>query len=79
MKKLFSILQLIGILVLLISGCKKGDVAGDFEAVGKGSYLTKVAIGNSIIDYANLANSKLDVTVKEYGSPVDKIKIYVNL
>ena len=78
MKKLFSILQLIGILVLLISGCKKGDVAGDFEAVGKGSYLTKVAIGNSIIDYANLANSKVDVTVKEYGSPVDKIKIYVS-
>ncbi|TAL42294.1 MAG: hypothetical protein EPN92_11730, partial [Chitinophagaceae bacterium] len=78
MKKIFLISAIIAIPLLLIIGCKKGDINGDFAAVGKGSYLTKVAIGNAIIDYANLANSKVDVTVKEYGSPVDKIKIWVS-
>lgn len=78
MKKIFLISTIIAIPLLLLIGCKKGDVAGDFAAVGKGSYLTKVAIGNGIIDYSNLANSKVDVTVKEYGSPVEKIKIWVS-
>lgn len=62
---------------MLFTGCKKGDVNGDFAAQGNGSYLTKVAVGNYIIDYSNLATSTVDVTVREYGSPVEKIKIYV--
>jgi len=62
----------------LVTGCKKGDINGDIAAVTIGSYVTEVARGNAIIDYANLATSKVDVTVKEYGQPVDKIKLFVS-
>jgi hypothetical protein len=78
MKKIFLILSAFSL--FLITGCKKdGGINGDISEVGIGSYVTKVAIGSNIIDFANLANSKVDVTVKEYGNPVDKIKIYVTL
>ena len=76
MKKIFSIITAATLLFLF--GCKKGDINGAFESQSTGSYVTKVAIGNAIINYANLAGSKVDVTVKEYGNPVDKIKIYVS-
>ena len=75
MKRIFSILTSVSFLLLI--GCQKGDIAGDFAAQEVGSYLTRVAIGNGIIDYTNLANSKVDVTVKEYGTPIEKIKIFV--
>ncbi|HLF45219.1 MAG TPA: hypothetical protein VI548_02265 [Chitinophagaceae bacterium] len=77
MKRLLSILTSISVLLLI--GCKKGDVAGDFASQGIGSYVTKVALGNGIIDYANLGSSKVDVTVREYGTPVEKIKIYASV
>jgi hypothetical protein len=77
MKQIFSILTAVS--VLLLSGCKKGEVKGSFASQGVGSYVTKVAIGNNIIDYANLGTSKVDVTVKEYGTPVEKIKIFVSV
>lgn len=76
MKKIFSILTAFTFLIQL--GCKKGEIPGDIADLGIGSYVTKVAIGNIIIDYSNLANSKVDVTVKEYGTPVDKIKVFVS-
>lgn len=76
MKKIFSIIALFSL--LLFMGCKKGETAGDFAANGIGSYVTKVALGNGIIDYANLATSKVDVTVREYGTPVASIKILVS-
>lgn len=76
MKRILSILTSVSLLFLI--GCKKGDTAGDFAALGIGSYVTKVAVGNGIIDYSNLAASKVDVTVREYGTPVDKIKVYVS-
>lgn len=77
MKRLLLILTSIS--VLLLSGCKKGDTAGDFASMSIGSYVTKVALGNGIIDYANLGTSKVDVTVKEYGTPVSKIKIFASI
>lgn len=76
MKKIFSIITATTLLFLF--GCKKGDINGAFESQSTGSYLTKVAIGNGIIDYGNLGSSKVDVTVKEYGNPVDKVKIFVS-
>ena len=75
MKKILSLITSVALLFLF--GCKKGDINGAFESQSTGSYLTKVAIGNGIIDYANLAGAKVDVTVKEYGNPVDKVKIFV--
>ena len=76
MKKIFSII--IAATLLFLFGCKKGDINGAFESQSTGSYLTKVAIGNGIIDYANLGASKVDVTVREYGNPVAKVKIFVS-
>lgn len=75
MKKLAFILTALSF--LLLAGCKKGGINGDFSEVGTGSYVTKVAIGNIIIDYSNLGAAKVDVTVREFGSPVDKIKVFV--
>jgi hypothetical protein len=76
MKKIFLILSTLS--VLFFASCKKdGGINGDVSELGIGSYVTKVAVGNGIIDYSNLAGSKVDVTVKEYGTPVDKIKIFV--
>ncbi len=64
-------------MVMLFASCKKGKINGDYKELGVGSYLTKVAIGNIIIDYSNLSTSKVDVTVREYGTPVDKVVVYV--
>jgi hypothetical protein len=76
MKKIFLILSTLS--VLFFASCKKdGGINGDVSELGTGSYVTKVAVGNGIIDYSNLAGSKVDVTVKEYGTSVDKIKIFV--
>ena len=76
MKKIFSIISSLSILLLF--GCKKGDINGAFESQSTGAYVTKVAVGNNIINYSNLAGSKVDVTVKEYGLPVEKVKIFVS-
>jgi hypothetical protein len=82
MKKIFLIVTSISFVLvsgLFMAGCKKdGGINGDVAELGNGSYVTKVVLGNGIIDYANLGTSKVDVTVKEYGSPVDKIKIWVS-
>jgi hypothetical protein len=76
MRKL-SIIALISSVYLFTTGCKKGEISGDFKELGIGSYITNVAIGNQIIDYSNLGTAKVDVTVREYGSPVSKIKLFV--
>lgn len=65
------------ITVLGVNSCKKETVVSDFESLGIGSYVTLVSSGNSRIDYANLSGSSVSITVKEFGSPVDKIKVYV--
>jgi hypothetical protein len=75
MKIKYSIITMCSI--LLFFGCKKGDIQGDFSALGIGSYVTMVALGNTIIDNSNLATAKIDATVREYGTPVSKIKVFV--
>lgn len=76
MKRILSIISVAALLLLF--GCKKGDINGAFESQSTGSYLTRVAVGNNIINYSNLAGSKVDVTVKQYGNPIDKVKIFVS-
>jgi hypothetical protein len=76
MKKIFSIISIA--LIPVFFGCKKGDINGAFESQSTGSYVTKVAVGNKIINYASINSAKVDVTVKEYGHPVEKIKIFVS-
>jgi hypothetical protein len=75
MKKIVSILLVTGL--LLGVGCKKGDVISDVKSLGTGAYVTLVKATNLRIDYANLSNTSVSITVKEYGNPIEKIKIYV--
>ena len=63
--------------VFVINSCKKGEVVSDPSSLGTGSYITLVKSNNTIIDFSNLATSKVSITVKEFGSPVDKIKVFV--
>jgi hypothetical protein len=63
---------------LLFTACKKVAVQGDFTDQGVGSYVTKVALGSPIMNYSSIASAKVEATVREYGSPVDKIKIFVS-
>lgn len=77
MKRIFSLITALS--VLLLTGCKKGDTAGDFASHTVGTYLKRVAVGNNIIDFANLATSKVDVTVSAFGTPASKIKIFASV
>ena len=63
--------------MFVTNSCKKGNVISDPSSLGIGSYITLVKTNNTIIDFSNLSNSKVSITVKEFGSPVDKIKVYV--
>lgn len=76
MKKYLTYFSII-LAVFALGSCKKIDVVQDVNTLGKGSYVTLVKTNNTIIDYSNLSTSKVSITVKEYGSPVDKIKVYV--
>ena len=76
MKKLQSYLLAV-VAVLIIFSCKKKEVVSDNKNLGIGSYLTLVKVTNLKINYADLNNTSVSITVKEYGSPVEKVKIYV--
>ncbi len=78
MKRILSFI-LISAVVANLSSCRKKDLAGisSYEQLGVGAYVTLVKTTNLIIDYANLNTTSVSITVKEYGKPVDKIKIYV--
>ena len=75
MKRIISIITIFSLLLLF--ACKKVDVNGNIADQGTGSYLTKVAVGTLNIPTSSLSTAKVDVTVREYGSPVEKIKIFV--
>jgi len=77
MKRIIISLTVVAILLVTTRSCKKGDVVSDFAANGTGTYLTLVSTNNITIDYSNLATTKVSITVKEYGDPLDKIVVYV--
>lgn len=77
MRKLSSLILLAASVVILAYSCKKGDVVSDFSANGTGSYVTLVKINSNTIDYSNLSTSKVSITVKEYGEPLEKVVVYV--
>jgi hypothetical protein len=71
------ILSLLSVVVLFSIGCKKGEVIQDYKALGIGSYVTLVKSNNQIIDYGNLSTSTASIVVRENGSPIDKVTVYV--
>ncbi|MDX2046645.1 MAG: hypothetical protein SFU87_07645 [Chitinophagaceae bacterium] len=77
MGKLKSNILLLAAMVAAMYSCKKGEVVSDPEANGSGSYVTLVSSQGNTINYANLAGSKVGITVKEYGEPIEKIVLYV--
>jgi hypothetical protein len=65
------------LVVIALSSCQKGEVIQDVNSLSIGSYVTLVSAGNNIIDATNLAGSKVSASVKEYGSPQEKLIVYV--
>lgn len=65
---------------VMIAGysCKKGEVLGSFESMQSGAYVTLVKSGNLILDYGNLSTTQADITVKQFGADIDKIKVYAS-
>lgn len=63
---------------IVFQSCKKKEaVLGSFESLGVGSYLTLQKSNKVILDYSKIASESVSITVKEYGSAVDKIVVYV--
>lgn len=59
-----------------MSSCQKGEVVQDVNSLGTGSYVTLTKAGNLNVDATNLA-ATVSIEVAEYGSPQDKIIMYV--
>ncbi len=74
-KTIIRLLFVSGVIFLAYACTKKKDVSS-FDNVSTGSYVTLVKNGNLILDYGNLATTKADITVKEFGAPIEKVKIY---
>ena len=77
MKKIISSLFYTALVAIAMSSCQKGEVVQDVNSLSIGSYVTLVTAGNNIIDATNLAGSKVSASVKEYGSPQEKLVVYV--
>lgn len=78
MKKTAIYLGLVSLMFLF--SCKKSGVTNplaDVKNLGTGSYLTKVAVGQTTLDIFNFATSTADVSVDQYGADVEKVVIYV--
>lgn len=71
------LVSLLSVVVLFSIGCKKGEVIQDYKALGIGSYVTLVKNNNTIIDYGNLNTTSANYVLRELGSPIDKIIVYV--
>lgn len=76
MRKILITLLLVASVGVLLYSCEKKTDAADFSNVSVGAYVTLVKNGNLILDYGNLATTAADITVKQYGSDIDKIKVY---
>lgn len=76
MRKILITLLLVASVGVVLFSCEKKTDAADFSNNSVGAYVTLVSKGNLILDYGNLATTAADITVKQYGSAIDKIKVY---
>ncbi|MGI8601170.1 MAG: hypothetical protein ACR2KB_18090 [Chitinophagaceae bacterium] len=76
MQKLFY--TLLALAFVSMAGCKKKEIISDFETLGVGSYVTLVRTNSNTLNFSSIASSSVSITVREKGTPVDKIKIYVS-
>lgn len=77
MRKIFSSVLMLATLMVLLNSCEKVDVPQDVNTLGKGSYLTLEKSTNLILDYSNLAGSKAEIDVAQFGADQEKLTIYV--
>ncbi len=64
-------------LALLLQSCEKKEVLGNFDSLGVGSYLTLEKANKVTLDYSQINNESVSITVKEFGSAIDKVIVYV--
>jgi hypothetical protein len=74
--KLKSILTLV-LLITIFSACTKQEVVQDVNTLGVGSYVKLVKSNNLSIDATN-ASSSVSIDVQQYGSPQEKLVLYVS-
>lgn len=77
MRKIIILPSLFFALVLVMFSCKKYEVLQDVNSLGIGSYVTLQKTVNLNVDATNLGGSKVSIEVAEYGSPQEKIILYV--
>jgi hypothetical protein len=64
-------------LLFTFHSCKKKEVLGNFDSLGVGSYLTLEKTTKTTIDYSRIGSESISIDVKEFGSPVAKVVVYV--
>lgn len=61
----------------MLQSCQKKEVLGNFDSLGVGSYLTLEKANKVTLDYSQINNESVSITVKEFGSAVEKVIVYV--
>jgi hypothetical protein len=63
--------------MLVFHSCEKKEVLGSIESLGIGSYLTLEKTNKTTIDYSKINSESVSINVKEFGSAIDKVVVYV--
>ncbi|MBY0477821.1 MAG: hypothetical protein K2Q24_09265 [Chitinophagaceae bacterium] len=77
MKKIKFLMLATVAFTLILQSCQKKEVLGNFDSLGVGSYLTLEKANKVTLDYSQINNESVSITVKEFGSNVDKVIVYV--
>lgn len=64
-------------LLFTFHSCKKKEVFGNFDSLGVGSYLTLEKTTKTTIDYSRIGSESVSIDVKEFGSAIAKVVVYV--
>ncbi|MBS4065999.1 MAG: hypothetical protein KGZ74_15675 [Chitinophagaceae bacterium] len=64
-------------LLFTFQACKKREVFGNFDSLGVGSYLTLEKTNKTTIDYSRIGSESVSIDVKEFGSAIAKVIVYV--
>jgi hypothetical protein len=68
---------LIAISLLALTACEKEKQVADFNNLGIGSYLTKDKVINDQLNFSDLNNTSVGVTVGHKGVEPEKVTVYV--
>lgn len=77
MKKIKFLILATAALMVFQSCKKKEAVLGSFESLIIGSYLTLEKSNKVVLDYSKINTESVSISVKEYGSAIEKVILYV--